>query len=81
MVPNKHTSGVHLSSSQGEIAWLDKVKPKMSSQGMNWNILHASFTPASSYSQYFIIPNEMTTVRFMPEKIVFEFQHTFSFNT
>ena len=25
MVPNKHTSGVHFSSSQGKIAWLDEV--------------------------------------------------------
>ena len=24
MVPNKYTSGVHFSSSQGKIAWLDK---------------------------------------------------------
>ena len=29
----------------------------------------------------FIIPNGMITVRFMPEKVLFEFQHTFSFNT
>ena len=51
MVPNKHTSGVHFSSSQGKIAWLDEFKPKMNSQGMNWNILVASFTPTSSYSR------------------------------
>ena len=53
----------------------------MNSKGMDWNILDTSFTPTSSYSHYFIIPKEMKTVRFMPENVLFEFQHTFSFNT
>ena len=55
MVPNKHTTGVHFSSSQGKIAWLDEGKSwlsrKWARKGMNWNILDASFTPASSYSR------------------------------